>query len=319
MSGDELRQAIELPAQRVRLDAEADLVDALVDDVEGEPGGLPLLSAALLELWEHRDGRGLTHAAYARTGGVRGAVARLAEDAFGRLDPSQQRLARAVMLRLAGEDAGGAVVRRRVPLSELEGNRPDDLAAVLAVLTERRLLTTSATTVEVAHEALLREWPRLRGWLDEDAEGRRVWRHLADAARDWDDGGRDPADLYRGARLAVALEWRAAHGRELNPVERDFLDAGRTTAQRSHRRLRLSLGGVAALLVLALAGGFVAIHQRGAARRQARVADAQRIGLQALTEPRLDRSLLLARRPSRSTTHRRRAATSSPRSCAPRT
>ena len=146
MSGDELRQAIELPAQRVRLDVEADLVDALVGDVEGEPGGLPLLSAALLELWEHRDGRGLTHAAYARTGGVRGAVARLAEDAFGRLDPSQQRLARAVMLRLAGEDAGGAVVRRRVPLSELEGNRPDDLAAVLAVLTERRLLTTSATT-----------------------------------------------------------------------------------------------------------------------------------------------------------------------------
>ena len=89
--------------------------------------------------------------------------------------PASNALARAVMLRLAGEDAGGAVVRRRVPLSELEGNRPDDLAAVLAVLTERRLLTTSATSVEVAHEALLREWPRLRGWLDEDAEGRRVW------------------------------------------------------------------------------------------------------------------------------------------------
>ena len=86
-----------------------------------------------------------------------------------------------------------------------------------------------------------------------------------------------------------------AHGRELNPVERDFLDAGRATAQRSHRRLRLALGGVAALLVLALAGGVVAVHQRGAARHQARVADAQRIGLQALTEPRLDSSLLLAR------------------------
>jgi hypothetical protein len=106
-------------------------------------------------------------------------VPRLAEDAFGRLDPGQQRLARAVMLRLAGEDTGGGAVRRRVPLSELEGTRDDDLATVLGVLTERRLLTTSATSVEVAHEALLREWPRLRGWLREDAEGRRIRRHLA--------------------------------------------------------------------------------------------------------------------------------------------
>ncbi len=295
MSDGELRRAIERPAKRAGLHVEADLVDALVGDVAGEPGGLPLLSAALLELWEHRDGRALTHAAYVRTGGVRGAVPRMAEDAFGRLDPGQQRLARAVMLRLAGEDTGGGAVRRRVPLSELEGTRDDDLATVLGVLTERRLLTTSATSVEVAHEALLREWPRLRGWLREDAEGRRIQRHLAGAARDWDDRGRDHAEVYRGARLAVATEWRAAHEDELNAVERAFLDAGRAVAQRANRRLRLALAGVAALLVAALAGGLVAVHQRGTARREARVADAQRIGLQALSEPQLDRALLLAR------------------------
>jgi WD40 repeat protein len=169
------------------------------------------------------------------------------------------------------------------------------VARVLHVLTERRLLTMSARSVEVAHEALLREWPRLRGWLDDDAQGRRTHRRLTDAARDWDERGRDPTDLYRGARLAVALEWRSAHELELNSTERAFLDASRVAAGRAQQRLRLALAGVAALLAMAVLGGVVALHQRGAARNQARVADAQRISVQALSEPNLDRALLLAR------------------------
>ena len=86
--------------------------------------------------------------------------------------------------RLAGEDADGAVVRRRLPLSELERGQGPVVASTVATLTERRLLTLSADTVEVAHEALLREWPRLRGWLDEDAEARRLHRRLTDTARE---------------------------------------------------------------------------------------------------------------------------------------
>src|SRR5207247_7256672 len=101
---------------------------------------------------------------------------------------------------------------------------------VLPGLTGGGLLTISSTTVEVAHEALLREWPRLRGWLEEDAHGRRVHRHLADSAREWDERGRDPSDIYRGARLAGALEWRADHEEALNTTERDFLDASRAAA-----------------------------------------------------------------------------------------
>jgi WD40 repeat protein/DNA-binding SARP family transcriptional activator len=293
MHRDELRRVIELPAQRVGLLVEPELVDALLADVNDEPGALPLLSTALLELWQRRDGRRLRHATYERSGGVRGAVARLAEDAFGRLEAAQQDIARTVFLRLAGESTGGAVVRRRVALGELASG--EDLARVLSVLTERRLLTMGATTVEVAHEALLREWPRLRGWLEEDAQGRRVQRHLADAAREWTEHGRDTADLYRGARLAVALEWRAGHEREVNTTERAFLDAGRAAAGRAQRRLRMALAGVAALLALAVAGGVVAVHQRSSARREARVAEAQRIGAQALTQGDLARSLLFAR------------------------
>jgi hypothetical protein len=122
-----------------------------------------------------------------------------------------------------------------------------------------------------------------------------VQRHLADAARDWDERGRDPGDLYRGARLAVAREWRSGPEHELNPTERAFLDASRTAAERAQRRLRLALAGVAALLAVALAGGLVALRQRSTARSEARAAEAQRIGVQALTEPDLDRSLLFAR------------------------
>jgi class 3 adenylate cyclase len=295
MQPDELRRAIELPARRAGLNVEQELVDALVADVADEPGALPLLSSALLELWQRSDGRRLRHATYERTGGVRSAIARLAEEAFSEFDAGQQRIARSLLLRLAGEGAGGAVVRRRVALTELEGQADQDVWAVLEVLSDRRLITMSATTVEVAHEALLREWPRLRGWLEDDADGRRVQRHLVDAANDWDERGRDPGDLYRGARLAVALEWRSGHELELNPIERGFLDAGRAAAERAQRRLRVLLAGIAALLAVAVAGALIAVHQRSAARSEAQAAEAQRIGAQALTDPDLDRSVLLAR------------------------
>ena len=87
---------------------------------------------------------------------------------------------------------------------------------MLAELTDDRLLTISEGEVEVAHEALLREWPRLRGWLEEDAEGRRLHHQLRNAAREWDAGGRDPGELYRGARLASTLDWATDHEADLN-------------------------------------------------------------------------------------------------------
>jgi WD40 repeat protein len=295
MGRDELRVAIEGPAKRAGLCVEAKLVEALLNDVEAEPGALPLLSTALLELWRERDGRWLRLAAYEREGGVGGAVARLAERAFGQLGVAEQAVTRQVLVRLAGTGAGDAVVARRLPLAEFGDPRSDGPARVVAVLADRRLLTLGAGTVEVAHEALLREWPRLRGWLEEDAKGRRVHRQLADAAREWDEQGRDPGELYGGARLALALEWRAGHEHELNSTERAFLDASRTATGRAQRRLRLALAGVAALLVIAALGAVIALHQRNTAQLQAQAAQAQRLGIQALTETDLDRSLLLAR------------------------
>ena len=292
MSRDELRRAIERPAQRVGLSVEPELVEALLTDVEGRPGALPLLSTALLELWRRRDGSRLRLAAYARSGGVQGAVARLAEDAFVQLDPAQQAEARKLLLRLADEDESGAIVRRRIGLAELAGERSADVVARLA---DRRLLTVSDGAVEVAHEALLREWPRLRAWLEEDTQGRRLHRRLGDAARAWDADARDPGALYRGARLASALDWAAGHEPELNATERAFLDDSRRASGRAQRRLRMVLAGVASLLVLAVIAGGIALDQRGNARAEATAAAAQRLGAQALTDDRLDRALLLAR------------------------
>ena len=298
MRRDELRRAIELPARQADLVVEPELADALVADVADEPGALPLLSSSLLELWQRRDGRRLRLDAYEHAGGVRGAVARLAERAYEQLDDERREVARRILLRLAAGE-GDAVVRRRVPLAELEG---DGVEETLAVLADQRLVTIGEGEVEVAHEALLREWPRLRGWLDEDAQGRRVHAHLIGAARDWEQGGRDPGELYRGARLAAALDWAGAHERELNASERAFLDASRARAEReaerqrrANQRLRALLVSLAVLLALAVVAGATAISQRGDARDAALVADAQRLGAQALTDDRLDHALLLAR------------------------
>jgi WD40 repeat protein/DNA-binding SARP family transcriptional activator len=291
MGREELRRAIELPAQRAGLEVEPELTDALVAHVEGEPGALPLLSTSLLELWQHRDGRRLRFAAYEETGGVHGAIARLAEAAYRRLDANQRVAARAILLRLAGEGEGDAAVRARVPLDEFD----DDAQPVLADLIDSRLLTTGNSEVEVAHEALLREWPRLRGWLEEDADGRRLHRHLRAAARDWDTRGRENGDLYRGSRLAAALDWAGGHDLELSATDRAFLGAGRAAGERAHRRLRVTLAVVAGLLVLALIAGVVALDERGSARDEAITAEAQQLGARALLDERPDRSLLLAR------------------------
>ena len=234
MQRDELRRAVERPAERVGLRVDPELTDALVADVREEPGALPLLQTALLELWQRRDGRRMRYSVYEASGGVRGAVARLAEDAFGQLDERQQVLARGVLMRLASEGESGAVERRRVPLAELETDSSEELARAVALLTDRRLLTATAGSIELAHEALLREWPRLRDWVAENREGLRIHRGLGSAAREWQALDRDEGALYRGTRLTEASEWAAANPEALNEVERRFL-AGSEEARERER------------------------------------------------------------------------------------
>ncbi len=302
MQASELRRVVELPAGRVGLRVESELADVLVGDVEGEPGALPLLSTALLELWQKRQAGALTLATYRESGGVHGAVARLAEGTYARVPDVRKQLVRAIMLRLVGEGEGDAAVRRRAPLAELDLERDTDIAEVLATLADSRLVTVSEGSVEVAHEALLREWPRLREWIEEDTEGRRLRRHITQAATEWDAAGRDQGELYRGARLAAALDWTADHALDVNELERAFVTESREASEketkrvrRTNRRLRGLLVGVAVLLVAAVAGGIFAAIQRSEARNAETAQFVQRLGAQALVEDDLDLSLLLAR------------------------
>lgn len=301
MTGQEYRRAIGEPARRSGLVVEPELTDALVAEVLHEPGALPLLSTALLELWQRREGRMIPLAAYRVTGGVNGAVGRLAEAAFERLDDRERDVARAVMLRLAGAGEGDAIARRRAPLEEFDTERDPRVATVLRVFTEARLLTVSEGAVEVAHEALLREWTRLKDWLEEDREGLRLHAHLTQAAHAWDEEGRDQGELYRGARLASALDWTTGHSLEINELERAFVTESRAASEREtqrqrrqNRRLRGLLVGAVVLMVVALVAGGLAAAQRGKAERSATAATAARLGAQAVIVGDLDTSLLLA-------------------------
>ena len=234
MTTEELRRAIEEPAKRGHWEFEPGLVDLILRDVGDEPGALPLLSHALLETWKRRAGRTLTLKGYADAGGVRGAIAHTAESVYQNLSPDQQTIARNIFLRLTELGEGTEDTRRRVELKELEtgGAAAESVREVISKLADARLITTSEQGVEVAHEALIREWPTLREWLNQDREGLQLHRHLTEAAQEWELLERDAGALYRGAHLAQAREWAALHPIALNAQERAFLEASQESAER---------------------------------------------------------------------------------------
>jgi WD40 repeat protein/DNA-binding SARP family transcriptional activator len=227
MAPEELRRAMEEPARRGHWEFEPGLVDLILRDVGDEPGALPLLSHALLETWKRRAGHTLTLKGYADAGGVHGAIAHTAESVYQHLSEEEQTTARNIFLRLTELGEGTEDTRRRASFAELISQEGDAgmLHSVLNILADARLVTLSEDTAEVAHEALIREWPSLREWLNQDREGLRLHRHLTEAAREWELLGRDPGALYRGAHLAQAGEWAALNPNPLNVAERAFLNA----------------------------------------------------------------------------------------------
>lgn len=308
-----LRSAIAHPAAGEGLIVEPGLVDLLVREVEGEPGALPMLSHVLGEVWQRREGRTLTLAGYHASGGITGAVARSAEAMFGRVPDADRPKLRDLMLRLVAPGIEGDPVPARLPRRLVVADATHD--RLVDLLIETRLVTSNDGRVELAHESLVRAWPRLRDWLADDVEGRRIMHHLVTAADDWQALGRPDSELYRGVRLSRALAWRAESGRELTTAERDFLDAGaraadveqvtaeeRVRAQdRMIRRLRVALVAGAALLAIAmLAGRFAVVQRDNAQTAAATAADsetaavAQRVGAQALATDDVPTALLLA-------------------------
>ncbi|MEH0541762.1 helix-turn-helix domain-containing protein [Streptomyces sp. B21-105] len=305
MTTDELRECIVRPATATGTSLEPGLVELLLRDLGaadtpdpagngadpaapiGRPGALPLLGHALRETWQRRTDSTMTVAGYLATGGIHGSVATAAEDLFAALSPVRQNAARRLLLRLVrvGED-NEASRRPRTTSELLEGLRdPAAARATLDALVTARLLTVDADRVEIVHEALLREWPRLRTWVRTTRADLLLHQQLGAAAREWDREGRDPGLLYRGARLTAAREWAAGpSGRDSvpTPVEADFLRASdreeelrRRLSRRRVRQQRMGVVVLTVLLALALLAGATVFEQRTSADEQRRTALSQ--------------------------------------------
>lgn len=287
MSRDELRQAIVKPAQTAGLIVERGLTTRILNEVEGEPGALPLMSHALLETWRRRKGRALTREAYEAAGGLHGAITRTAEDVHASLTPTQADLARRILLRLITPGAGAPDTRRPAQREEFGFGDSADTAIVLNRLARARLVTLDENTVDIAHETLITGWPRLRHWIDEARERLRLHRQLTEAAQAWHSLSRDPGALYRGTRLAVAAEAFTDPG-ELTALERAFLAASldahrqeQRAATRTTRRLRALSAALAALVLLASVAAVTAFDQRSTARSQRDIAVSRQLTAEA--------------------------------------
>jgi DNA-binding SARP family transcriptional activator/WD40 repeat protein/energy-coupling factor transporter ATP-binding protein EcfA2 len=308
-----LRLAVVEPARQAGLLLEPGLVDVLVTEVRDDPGALPLLSHALLETWKRREGSTLTVDGYRASGGIHGAVAQSAERLYAEVEPDLRGALRDLVLRLLSPGTEGEPVRTRVP-RRLVGTDPEH-ERLIEMLVAARLVTSDDGVLEITHESLARAWPRLRVWLEDDVEGRRILHHLSSTADAWDTLGRPDSELYRGGRLTRTLDWAAGTGATLTDVERDFLAAARAQAEVEEqsaaeharmqatmiRRLRIVLSGAVVLLVLALAaGGVAAVQSDRAADNAARAeqaavsADARRVGARAQLTDDISLSLLLA-------------------------
>lgn len=306
MSPESLRAAIESPARQHGLVLEPGLADLLIREVEGEPGALPLLSHALRETWIRRAGRTLTVAGYQTSGGIRGAVALTAERLYGNMGEAEQTQLRELALRLVVPGPQGEPVRGRVPRHQVVVAPEQE--RLLDQMVAARLVTSDEGVIELAHEALVRAWPRLRGWLEDDVAGQRMQHRLTQAAEDWAALDHHDSELYRGTRLTAVREWVETGHPQLSDEEQRFLQASADLAAaeeasaaelartrgRMVRRLRVALGGASVLLVLALVTGFVAVGQTHRANRSALAADADRVGAQALVTSDVTRSLLMA-------------------------
>jgi hypothetical protein len=261
LTGEELRAAIEVPARRVGLAFEPGLADRLLADVADDPGALTLLQFVLDELWrDQRDGY-LTHASYRQIGGAAHALANYADAAIDYFSKSDQDIARGVLLQLVEFGDGTARRRRPVEILELIGGEGmfidvSDARHVVEQLIDQRLLATTSTAkgqlqVELAHDALIDTWPRLKQWIDESRGALQARSRLGEAAREWEALGRDVAVLLPTERLDKLLPTIGEI--PLTELERQYIAACEDHARARRKRAASRTGLVSATTGLVVA------------------------------------------------------------------
>lgn len=233
MTLEELRRAIEKPAETQGVTFEPGLTERILSEVNDQPGNLPLLEFALTALWEEQTKGELTHSAYEAVGRVQGALSRHADQVFERLSEEEQARARRVFVQMVHPGEGTEDTRRPAKRDEL--NEADwDLAQKLA---DARLAVTDRNpdeqeTVEVVHEALIQSWKPLREWMKEDRTFRAWQERLRAALHQWQASQQDEGALLRGAPLAEAEGWLAKQEADLSRPECDFIQT--SVALREH-------------------------------------------------------------------------------------
>ena len=249
MEAEELAEAILRPAANGDWKLQIGLVDLMIDDAGEEPGALPLLSHALLETWNNRGWDTMTlHGYKEEAGGVRGAIACTANKTLEHLSESEQLIAKRLFLRLTELGQETLDTRRKATFATIE----DDAAAqhVRRQLEKARLIISDEDGVEIAHEALIREWPLLKEWLNTDREGLITHQRLGDAAERWQEKKEDHSYLLTGLRLAEAEQWAKTHDDDLNDLERTFLEASLLAESRRKRNRRFAQIGTAVILTI---------------------------------------------------------------------
>ncbi len=250
---DELYDAITKPVFRYGCNYEQGLVDLIISDMENQPGALPLLQHTLLELWNERDDQSITLKSYQKIGRLTGSLKRRAEFLYQSLNNKEQRYCHLIFLRLTQPGKGTEETKRKVYVSEIltMATNKKDLLIIESLLRKlagenTRLITISGQattsaepTVEISHEALIQNWPRLNEWIEEDQEGLRLHRRLTEAALEWKKGNQDDGFLYRGSNLEKAREWSKTHLNELNVIEKKFLSESiKVQEKERHSRLK---------------------------------------------------------------------------------
>ncbi len=259
----EFQEAIVKPADKVGLCFEPGLVEIITTEIKTVNQPLPLLQSALTQLWERQKHGWLTQSAYVAVGRVAGAMGLWADKAFGQMGEEERVLARRILTRLVyyGETDVGDT-RRRCTLEELAGaaSEVEFSHRLVKELADARLLTTidegGVVKVEIIHDALLHQWGKLREWIAEQREFG-LWRQWLDAQREtWKSKSRDESTLLRGKLLTEAEFWLQKRPGELNPLEKEYIQAGIALREREQRAKALLqqkiLIGMAATLAVFL-------------------------------------------------------------------
>jgi hypothetical protein len=265
MTQEELRRAIEEPAQQTGIALEPGLTQAMLDDLQQAPGRLPLMQYTLTQLWYRQQNHQLMLSVYHQLGGVFGALKQRADEVYGSLTPEQQQTAKHVFMNLThlGEEAEDT--RRRVAQASLVTPQHPKarVAEVVKHLADANLVVTDdqsepaqgnpRATVEVAHEALIRNWPQLREWLDDEREALIKQRSLEQAAQEWDSHGRVKGYLLSGKKLLDAVDYDRHHKTTLGLSTRaqDLLRHSRRRQRRDQVAIATLLVGISSLVVIA--------------------------------------------------------------------